>query len=265
MINKRFQFALVLLTAAASSAGADIYRGVARAARRCAYLAVVITAALATTTQADIFRWDNGQLIPGTAGITPGPSAQLELDHRELKFANLEGLDLTGASLESSDLTGSTLRGAIVSNANFKDAVIAGTLLFAVHGFTQDQLRSTASYQTKNLRGITFAGDRTGWDLDSSGQDLTNAKFFYCYFNGFDISCESSVLREANLSATILVNAYMRNSDLTGANLQGANLVNADLTSSVLRGANLQRANLVNTNLQGSDLTGANFDGGDYE
>ncbi len=33
--------------------------------------------ALAVRFQADIFRWDNGQLIPGTEGIMPGPGVQL--------------------------------------------------------------------------------------------------------------------------------------------------------------------------------------------
>ena len=41
-------------------------------------------------------------------------------------------------------------------------------------GFTQAQLASTASYQTKNLQGIGLEGNNlTGWDF--SGQNLTNA------------------------------------------------------------------------------------------
>ena len=47
--------------------------------------------ATAASAQADIFRWDNGQLIPGTEGITPGPGVQL--DHHELAYAALTGRD----------------------------------------------------------------------------------------------------------------------------------------------------------------------------
>ena len=53
------------------------------------YLVVVLSA----TARADIYRWDNGQLIPGTEGITPGPG--VVLDHHELAFAALLERDLT--------------------------------------------------------------------------------------------------------------------------------------------------------------------------
>ena len=58
------------------------------------YLVVV----LFTTARADIYRWDNGQLIPGTQGITPGPG--VVLDHHELAFAAL--LEREYQSLRSS-------------------------------------------------------------------------------------------------------------------------------------------------------------------
>ena len=51
----------------------------------------------------DIFRWDNGQLIPGTAGITPAPGVQLA--RMDLQYAELSGIDLTNADFEDSDLT----------------------------------------------------------------------------------------------------------------------------------------------------------------
>jgi hypothetical protein len=44
----------------------------------------------ATTTRADIVRWDNGQVIPGTEGITPGPG--ILLNSLDLRFANLAQL-----------------------------------------------------------------------------------------------------------------------------------------------------------------------------
>ena len=56
-------------------------------------LSTVVTTANADTrhsfctAHADIYRWDNGQLIPGTEGITPGSGVQL--DHMELEYAGL--------------------------------------------------------------------------------------------------------------------------------------------------------------------------------
>ena len=50
------------------------------------YLVVVLSA----TARADIYRWDNFQLIPGTEGITPGPG--VVLDHHELAFAALSSV-----------------------------------------------------------------------------------------------------------------------------------------------------------------------------
>ena len=49
--------------------------------------------AASSITRADVFRWDNGQVIPGTEGITPGPGVQL--NDRQLEYADLR-LNLTG-------------------------------------------------------------------------------------------------------------------------------------------------------------------------
>ena len=68
------------------------------------YLVVVLSA----TARADIYRWDNGQLIPGTEGITPGPG--VVLDHHELAFAALSERDLTGARFDFSNLTSAYLQ-----------------------------------------------------------------------------------------------------------------------------------------------------------
>ena len=66
-------------------------------APRCVLTLVVLLATLAHPLPADIYRWDNGQVIPGTEGITPGPGVQL--DHRALEYAGLVKLDLTGVEL----------------------------------------------------------------------------------------------------------------------------------------------------------------------
>src|SRR5688572_14220084 len=92
------------------------------------YLVVVLSA----TARADIYRWDNGQLIPGTEGITPGPG--VVLDHHELAFAALFERNLTSARFDFSNLTsarlgGSTLTSATLSGANLTAADLDGSTL----------------------------------------------------------------------------------------------------------------------------------------
>ena len=45
-------------------------------------LTLLVLVATAASGRADIYRWDNGQVIPGTEGITPGPGVDLRLEYR---------------------------------------------------------------------------------------------------------------------------------------------------------------------------------------
>ena len=119
------------------------------------YLVVVLCA----TVRADIYRWDNSQLIPGTKGITPGP--WVVLDNRELAFAALLERDLTDARFDFSNLTGAYLQYSTLTNADLTGAVVTGASFDGTtsRGFTQAQLASTSSYQTKNLRGIGLSSN----------------------------------------------------------------------------------------------------------
>ena len=190
------------------------------------------------TVHADIYRWDNGQVIPGTEGITPGPGVQL--DHRELEYAGLKELDLTGSNFGFSNLTSAHLSDSTLTNADLTGAVVRGAFFSDTtsRGFTKEQLYSTASYQAKDLQGIGLGyNDLTGWDF--SGQNLTDASF-----NGYDLPSDR-----------------WRGSDLTQANLGGANLTSADLYYSTLTNADLTGANLTSANMDGSTLTNANLTG----
>jgi uncharacterized protein YjbI with pentapeptide repeats len=210
-------------------------------------------------------RWDNGQLIPGTQGITPGPSAQL--DHRGLEFAALQQQNLTGANFEASNLTnaalnystltnanlfgvnlnGAGLHAATLTNANLTGAVVTGASFpdTTSRGFTKEQLYSTASYQQKNLQVIGLEGNNlSGWDF--SGQNLTGANL-------------GQNLTGANLSDSNLTDADLVRVNLTGANLTRANLTNANLNISTLTSANLTGANLANLDLRHNNFTDANL------
>ena len=179
---------------------------------------VVSCLVVAGLARADIFRWDNGQLIPGTQGITPGPGVNLSSPmgqwsspQRNLRFSDFSGgLDLsqtsfyrswldnsrfiganltraslgystlTNADLSGANLTNAWLEHATLANANLAGAMVTGAGFFDTtwQGFTKEQLYSTASYQQRNLRGIGLVYN----DLrgwDFSGQNLTGADFYH--------------------------------------------------------------------------------------
>lgn len=197
--------------------------------------------------QAQVYRWDNDALIPGTSEITVEPGAQL--DHLDLEYAQLSGRHLTGVNFSSSLLTNANLRESDLSHANLnyarlRDANLVGSNLseanltgaeftnadlsdsdvtganfeFAV-GFTEEQLYATSSYRTNNLQGINLSTshDLTGWNF--SGQNLADANLFLTY------------LTNANLAGSNLSNANLLDAELTGANLDGAIVTGANFSS----------------------------------
>src|SRR5262245_27989520 len=167
--------------------------------RRALYTLVTVAVALAAVHgHADIFRADNGQVIPGTEGITLGPGVDLSgwnSDAHNLrygkfsKFPVLDVLDLTGANFSGSwldkasffktNLTDADLSGAVVAGAGFGDTTS--------RGFTQAQLASTASYGAKDLHGIHLGyNDLSSWDF--SGQNLTDAFLHRSTLTGANLS-----------------------------------------------------------------------------
>ena len=75
------------------------------------FLALILVAKPAT--HADIYRWDNGDVIPGTEGVST-----IELHHKELAYADLSGLNLTRADLNGATLVNARMRGVHMSGAN---------------------------------------------------------------------------------------------------------------------------------------------------
>ena len=247
-------------------------------------VALIFWGALATAGRADVYRWDNNTLIPGTEGIFPGPG--VILDHHELAFARLSNYNLTGAmfqasNLTSADLSNSTLTSANLTSANLTNAylhystltganltgaVVAGARFIASTGFTKEQLYSTASYSQQNLQGIglTYVDFTDG---DFSGQNLTGASFNYATLTGTNLtganftsaSVSDSTLAGANLTGANLSGAALGYSTLTGANLTGANFTSASVSNSNLAGANLTGADLSGAALRYLTLTGANL------
>jgi uncharacterized protein YjbI with pentapeptide repeats len=140
---------------------------------RHSWIACAVLFGLASVGNADIYRWDNHKVIPGTEGIQPWPGAQLH--DRNLTFARLGGHDLTSASFRSSDLSDAIFNYSTLAGADFTDAIVNGVSFGHTH-LTKEQLYSTASYVTKDLRRILlWQIDLNGWDF--RGQNLDGASF----------------------------------------------------------------------------------------
>ncbi len=78
------------------------------------FMALTLLVAAAVSGRADVIRWDNGQLIPGTEGIAPGPGVQL--DHCQLEYAGLYRRNLGRANFSffnGADTAGLELRRAL--------------------------------------------------------------------------------------------------------------------------------------------------------
>jgi uncharacterized protein YjbI with pentapeptide repeats len=186
--------------------------------------------------------------------------------HANLSGANLRGQDLTGARLDE------------LVEADLTDAVVAGAHL----NFTKSQLYSTASYKSKNLRGIRFGvNDLTGWDF--KGQDLTNVSFSYLTLThadftdaiiagaGFSYSFPAGTgltVQQLYSTASYHQKSLQRvgfsdhafwGTDFSGQDLLSANFQNCYIANTTFEGANrantsFRDAKLYNVNWNAADL-----------
>jgi uncharacterized protein YjbI with pentapeptide repeats len=232
-----------------------------RAIRRSVVVAAVCAAGQIASAQ--VYRWDNNQLCPGTAGITPGPGvnfSNFNTPSQTLQLANLNGLDLSSANfmstelnnalLNSTNLTGAQMQGANLLFASLGNAIIKGTDLSGALNLTTTQITSTASYLTKDISGTRFNG------LNLKGVNLTFQ----------NLSSASFV--QANLTSAVFgttFNGTSTSSNLSSANFTSATLTSANFTSATIRGTNFAsttsrgftQAQLYSTaGYQAFDLTG---------
>jgi uncharacterized protein YjbI with pentapeptide repeats len=159
--------------------------------RNCAAV-LILTSAFINVACGDIYRWDNGKVIPGTEGrtLTLGSDfSGLDLEYADLSGVYVEGVNLSGADLYRSDLSYGRMDGGSLENANVAEANMTGRYFSVVNlknanfagstinwaGFpysklTKDQLYTTASYQAKDLKGIQLHNnDLTDWSFSGAG------------------------------------------------------------------------------------------------
>jgi uncharacterized protein YjbI with pentapeptide repeats len=205
---------------------------------------------LPAAAQADIYRWDNGELIPGTEGITPGPGVNLgspigewSSPQRNLRFADFSvALDLSQAVFSSS-----WLDNARFYNANLTDANLSGATL------TDASLR-WATLTNADLSGTNLTGASLG------GSTLSSANFagavvagvHFGTFHGGPVSILGSEITLPQLYSTA---SYQQK------NLQGIGLEGSDLTGGDFAGQNLTNATFFAATLTDADFTDAEVRG----
>jgi uncharacterized protein YjbI with pentapeptide repeats len=250
------------------------------------------------TTHAQVYRWDNGQLCPGTHGKTPGPAVDFTAFNSPsstLVFANLASTNLTSARfngvwLNSARLTSANLTSALFNNvlltsvkltsanltnakfsgfftwdanytgADFTGAVIQGAELkrMTSQGFVPTQFYSTASYQNRNLTGLHLN------EMNLAGWNFFSQNLTSATFTDSAIS-DSTLFAGAIISHTKFY--YRSSPGLSASQLYStASYQNRDLTGLGLGGINaaawnFRSQNLTSATFLGSTLTSADFAG----
>lgn len=238
-----------------------------------AFAAVVLACAFAGAARADIFRWDNGQTIPGTEGITPGPG--VNLSGLQLDYANLESVDLTSANLSQANLTrarfnqatkliNASLVGTNLSDvglsadftgANFTDAVIDRGNFAIPTAISKEQLYATKNYQEGKLEQLSF------FQVNLSGWSFANQSLKFTFVT--DSNASNASFKNADLT-----NAWLRRTGLAGADFSDATINNAHLDEATNYGftkeqlyatASYKLQNLSGVSLAFNDLSGWDF------
>jgi uncharacterized protein YjbI with pentapeptide repeats len=212
------------------------------------------------------------------ADFTSISAARANFRFSTLNGANFANADLSGATFLVGSMTGVSFQRANLTNAffntdltgvDFTDAIIAGADLrhqvgSAGSGFTSNQLYSTASHKSKDLRRIRMGfNDLTGWNF--SGIDLTEATFFDAKLAGAQFNnatLTGGALHGADLTKADLTDARLNNTDfgsakLTNADLSRANFSSADMFAAALALSECKDADFSGANLESADLRGA--------
>ncbi|MBN1911556.1 MAG: pentapeptide repeat-containing protein [Pirellulales bacterium] len=160
-----------------------------------------------------------------------------------LKSVNLADNNLTGWSFVGQDLEGASFQSAELQNADFTDAsVVYANFAFATnHGFSPQQLYSTASYRHRQLSAICLNGNTLDrWDF--AGQGLYGADF------------QNASLVNTNLQNTYLLWADFYLARLTGTDLRGAKLNGGELDRAILRNTIRADGHIDGLVLDGDDM-----------
>ncbi|MFO0912673.1 MAG: pentapeptide repeat-containing protein [Pirellulales bacterium] len=248
---------------------------------------------LAGTGYGQIYRWNTGEVIPGTEDIVPEPGAVL--DFLDLQYANLQRVDLKDATFELSDMIWADLRNTDLTNGYFSNALLGyvdfrgATLTDAIFtgaairganlsgatalGFRKEQLYSTINYQNRATQAVNLSNnDLTNWDLRR--QNLSSTNFAGSKMTGVNLS--GAIIIESNLSDTtargftkdqlyltssyvtkLMLGVRLDENNLSGWDFSGQSLDNASFTSAALAGTSFANSSIVGVSF--ANTTSAGF------
>jgi uncharacterized protein YjbI with pentapeptide repeats len=206
---------------------------------------------LSPLVRADVLRWDNGQVIPGTEEIVPGPRLRLSGWHtpeRNLQYADFSDLDLFGADFSSNWLDDARFTRAHLNPANFMFSALSNADFMAAD-LTNAQLEVT-TLSDANLRNANLT------DANLNGASLINANL------------SGSIITRINLGQTTR-GGFRKNQLYSTQNYQQKDLRGVNLSLNNLRGWDFERQDLAFANFSSSTLSDSNFTdavvvGGDF-
>jgi uncharacterized protein YjbI with pentapeptide repeats len=175
----------------------------------------------------------------------------VNLDNALLVRADLRKTNLCRASLVKAQLRGANLDESYLTGADLREANLSETSL-RVESFRGANL-SQASFGERLVEGNTQGGAHLA-KINFTGANLSRAYLFAADLYGAD-------LREADLSRATLTKADLSTANLERANLQEAHLFGVNFTWTNLSRANLSGAYIGNAQLVETDLRNANLSG----
>ncbi len=213
-----------------------------------------------SSVQAEIFRWDTTQVIPGTEGILPAPGVVLngmDLSYAQLDNERLESAQLNDAKLENARLAGSNLSNASLRRSMASQIDLTGVVMVDadLSDATLNQAVLVGAYLTRATLQNTDLTDAIITDsffADVTSRGLTKEQFY-----------TTASYRHRNVTGVTL-----SFNDLSGWDFSGVNLTRSNLGLSNLEHTNLSRANLTaaalgslatTTDLTDATILGANF------
>ena len=181
---------------------------------------------------------------------------------RDAAFKEFDGLNLQNRDLRFANLLGAVLPKADIRHVQLQGAVLLKAKLQGVVGWDKTQLQGAILGGTQLQSAVLIEADLQGADL--RGADLQGADLSWASLQSADLrgaKLQGADLRGAKLQGADLRGAKLQGATLRKANLQGADLVYAKMQGTDLVLAELQGAELRETQLQGSDWSQANLDG----
>ena len=176
---------------------------------------------------------------------------------KDLSGINLGYHDLSGWSFSGQNLTSAHFYNTTLTNTDFSNATVKNVSFSGGKGFTETQLKSTKSYQEKDLSGIDlFHHDLSGWNF--SGQNLTSSIFQKSTLTNTDFS--NANLTSVNFIGAILTDTNFTNANLTSARCDSATLTDMDFSNMTIKDGSFWGATLANVDFTNADLTSTSFD-----